>query len=454
MKVPLAMLTLLTACAGLRAAREASAEADAVEARIRAGIEAHRKGDFVVRVVDADGRPVAGAAVEVEMTRHAFGFGTCVRSDRLARRADEPDTERYREWIVSLFNRATLGNGHKWGWQARPDRRTDADAATAWLRDQGLDVHGHTMIWDSVKWKPFPKDVLDLVTGDAPGRAAALRDRSLAHILDVGRRYRGRVVSWDVVNEPTSEHAIQDVVCPDAPRGQAPILVDWYRAARQADPEAVLYVNDFHVLVGDHATHKDSYEGTIRFLLDRGAPLGGIGFQCHYYNANTTRTADQLFETLDRFAAFGLPFHISEFDTFGKGWGDARDVRERRQAEALRTVLRVFFSHPRATAFTMWGFWDGQHWHGEAPLFRKDWTPKPALEVYRDLVFDRWWTRASGTTASDGTFAFRGVFGDYRVRAARGTGAGETAAVLREDGAAARVTLAEVAARRDPASRP
>ncbi len=423
------------------AAAVGAAEDENVEKRITEDIEANRKGDFTVRVVDADGKSAAGVEVTVEMTRHAFGFGTCVRSDRLARKADEADTKTYKKWIVKLFNRATLGNQMKWYAQSKPKKRAEATAAVNWLRREGLEVHGHTMIWASLNWKPMPRDVIAKLKSDDADKAAYVRRRSLEHVAAVGRRYGDKVIAWDVVNEPYSERDIQKVVHPDAPRGKEPILVEWFRTAREADPDARLYVNDYHILVRDDEKHKDTYEGTIRYLLDQKAPLGGIGFQCHYYNAKLTRTPAQLLETLDRFAKFDLPFHISEFDTFGKGWGEDRQKREQRQAEYLRDVMRTFFSHPNATAFTMWGFWDGQHWHDEAPLFRKDWTPKPALKVYRDLVFDAWWTKTGGKTGKDGTFTFRGFYGDYRVSAEGADAAGAADAGFRECGKTITITL-------------
>ncbi|MFP4107320.1 MAG: endo-1,4-beta-xylanase [Phycisphaerae bacterium] len=387
----------------------------AVEKRIREGIEKNRKDDFVLTVVDAEGKPVKNVGVKALMAEHAFGFGTCVRADRLAR-VDEKDTQTYRKWIPKLFNRVTIGNRMKWRAQTKPDRRACADAAVKWFEQQDLDLHGHTMIWASLKWGAMAKDVHQKIEDNTPDAAAFARKESLAHIRDIGKRYSDKVIGWDVVNEPFSERAIQEIVNPKAPRGQEPILVEWFRAAHQADPDAVLYINDYHILVGDDKEHKDSYEGTIKYLLDQKAPLGGIGMQGHYYKDELKRTPAEMLKTLDRFGKFKLPIHISEFDTFGKGWGETQAEREKNQAEFLRDILRVFFSHPQAEAFTMWGFWDGQHWFDEAPLFRKDWTPKPGLKVYRDLVFNEWWTETDGKTDGKGKFGFRGFYGTYKVQ--------------------------------------
>ena len=45
---------------------------------------------------------------------------------------------------------------------------------------------------------------------------------------------------------------------------------------------------------------------------------------------------------------------------------------------------------------------------------------KPNGEVYRDLVFKRWWTNVNGKTGGQGTFATRGFLGDYEIEVKAG----------------------------------
>ena len=68
-------------------------------------IEKHRKGDLTVRVVDKDGKPVAGAKVHVQMQRHAYGFGTFLEYEVML--GSGPDADKLREWTLKLFNRCT-----------------------------------------------------------------------------------------------------------------------------------------------------------------------------------------------------------------------------------------------------------------------------------------------------------------------------------------------------------
>jgi hypothetical protein len=63
----------------------------------------------------------------------------------------------------------------------------------------------------------------------------------------------------------------------------------------------------------------------------------------------------------------------------------------------------------------MWGFWDGDHWLGNGPLYNLHWSPKPAQKVWQQLVFKDWWTRVSGRTNTKGEYSTRGFFGDYTI---------------------------------------
>jgi hypothetical protein len=53
-------------------------------------------------------------------------------------------------------------------------------------------------------------------------------------------------------------------------------------------------------------------------------------------------------------------------------------------------------------------------------MLRHDWSVKPNGEVYKDLVFKRWWTNANGKTGAQGTFATRGFLGDYEIEVKAG----------------------------------
>jgi hypothetical protein len=81
----------------------------------------------------------------------------------------------------------------------------------------------------------------------------------------------------------------------------------------------------------------------------------------------------------------------------------------------------------------MWGFWDGSHWKKNAPLYRGDWSEKPANKVYRDLVLGKWRTNATGTSDAAGKYAVRAFHGEYSITV---THAGKTKTLKAQVGAA------------------
>ncbi len=377
-------------------------------AEAAARIENLRKGDLTVTVLDAAKKPVTGARVSVRMKRHAFGFGSAVDAKRLLE--DSPDAEKYREIIARDFNKVTIENHLKWPMWDR-DRETGT-RAVAWLRERGIAVRGHCLYWGSEKH--LPKRVVALF--DQPD---ALRKAVLDHIADIGGTFKGQLPEWDVVNEPFSNFAMQNIFAGRGasagriePELGAQSLAEWFRAAHTVDPAAQLFINDYSILStgGKDYEHQDYYERTIRELLRLGAPIGGIGMQGHFQEDLTP--IPRLLTILDRYAKLGLPIQITEHDF--TTWD------EQLQADYTRDFMTAMFSHPSVSGFLIWGFWEKAHWIPNAAYYRADWSLRPAGQAWRDLVFRDWWTNADGVAAANGTFKTRGFLGDYEIEVESG----------------------------------
>lgn len=383
------------------------------EARIRR----LRMAPLEVVVLDGEGAPLEGAAVRVEMQRHAFLFGTAVNAHGIFAEGERFDA--YRAALLEHFNAAVMENAMKMpAWKARPER---AREAVSWLRGRGFVMRGHCAVWPSWKW--LPED-LHAMRGDREAVRGYVRD----HVADVVSAFRGGMVHWDVVNEPFHNRDLMELL------GEDEVAV-WFRIANEADPQARLYLNECQILAtaGQVDTQQQAhFEGWVRRLQGAGVPIGGIGMQGHFGNVVTP--PETLLEILDRFAELGLPIVITEFDHITSD--------EEAQADFLRDILTVVYSHPAVDTFMMWGFWDGMHWRGNAPLFRRDWTPKPALAVWRSLLYDAWWTEERGVTDASGRVAVGGHLGTYRIGVEReGYGAVEEGVELGKGGGRVEVRL-------------
>jgi len=372
----------------------------------------NRMEDITVVVRDSQGKPLADAQIEFKFREHAFLFGTTLK--RNAFDAEETDPT-YKEKILELFNTVTMGNAMKWAKFEEPGDRELLSRALDWVEENGLCLRGHTMIWQTTKYKPvFPLDVHAAIKegGDAARKYA--RERSLDHVRRMGEFFAGDVVEWDVLNEQMHEHLLTDFLDPDVPPEKAPVQVEWFQAARESDSFARLMTNDFGILV--EPNHYKQVLAQTKFLLAQGAPLDGVGMQGHFWNGNMTPTSEEIWTRFEEFAGLGVKIGITEFDMYGGKWQrDPEKSVDENKAMFFESLLRTTFAHPAATGFVMWGFWDGRHWKNQAPLFARDWTPKPALEVYRDLVFEEWTSEAILTTDAEGKATAELFQGSYDV---------------------------------------
>jgi GH35 family endo-1,4-beta-xylanase len=210
----------------------------------------------------------------------------------------------------------------------------------------------------------------------------------------------GSLVHWDVVNEPFDNHDLLEILGPE-------VMVDWFKEVRAVEPCAKLFINDYGILTGGsgNTPHRDHYEKTIKMLVEKGAPLDGIGMQGHFDGFLTG--PDDMLAILDRYAKYGVPIWVTEYDL---GIND-EEVCEK----FTRDFYTTLFSHPSVEGIVMWGFWDGAHWKNNAVMYRQDWSLKPSGEVIRELLLKTWWTNACGMTDGQGTFNTRGFLGDYVI---------------------------------------
>lgn len=358
-------------------------------------IDRIRKTDLQIRVTDAAGQPVPGARVSIEQQRHAFSFGTAVAIKLINSRS--PDGERYRQTLRKYFNHAVIESALKWPyWPETIDFAGDAtiEHGLQWLQEHDFRVKGHVLIWPS--FRKMPAGISDLK--DDPD---ALRSAIQQRITETAGRYRPYVDEWDVINEPFDNHDVTDIL------GEA-VMAEWFELARQASPDTPLFLNDYGILSGGDANdtpHRRHFETTIAALQKAKAPLGGLGMQSHFGEHLTPPAA--LYTLLNRYARFGLPIQITEFDV------DTTDTEL--QADYTRDFLTLVFSHPQVEAFIQWGFCERQHWRPAAAMVNADWQLKPNGEAYRDLVFDTWWTKTDGATSPTGEFKTRAFFGDHRI---------------------------------------
>ena len=368
-------------------------------------IDQIRKADLTVKVEDAGGSPVPGADVKVEMTRHEFGWGSAVYVWTFS--GNDENSRKYREKFLELFNLLVPENGLKWpSWEQEKNREYTLKMIK-WAKENGCGVRGHTLVWPSFKRSP---NSIASLRSDPEALRKAIND----HITDILSQTRGLVREWDVMNEPTTNWEFMKILGEQEP-------AEWFKLAKKLAPEARLFLNENQIIAG---TKLRSLEINLDKIIKYGGPLEGIGIQGHL--GVGTAAPEKMLEIFDRLSKYNVPLAITELDVIS-------DNREH-QAMYLRDVLTAAFSHPSVESVTFWGFWDGRHWLNNCPLYNKDWTEKPGLKVYRQLVLNDWWTREKLKSDGSGAVKTRVFKGKYRITVTTPDGRNRTIETSVSDG--------------------
>lgn len=359
---------------------------------IDARIEKIRKGDITVKT-----RP--GSEVSIRQVRHEFYFGTAI-ANALAEKAGDAMSGEDRKMFLKIleenFNYAVHENALKWYCCELKENVVDyylADRIWELCKERNIPMRGHCIFWDKDEYNlPWIHNL----------NYDRLRQAVKRRAIGVTEHFKGRIHEFDLNNEMIHNDFFRR-------RLGFGIINEMAYMAKAGNPDVILYVNDYGIL-SDYGFNSGPYITQIRNLLSSGVPIGGIGCQSHLFSSvKTVMSVEHVQKTLDKLSDFHLPIKITECLFEGDD--------EHNQAEELKKIFPVYFAHPNVEAIVMWGFWAGSHWRPWTAMWRKDWTITPQGKAYRDLVFDKWWTRTSGKAGDDGTFKARGFFGDYEISA-------------------------------------
>lgn len=287
----------------------------------------------------------------------------------------------YRDTLLANFDSVTSENDMKFdalepmpGVYAFdvPDELVDT------ARDAKLAVHGHALVFD----KHLPKWAYERKKW-APGE---VKEMLRSYIKTVVGRYRGRIASWDVVNEPMDGNG--SLAQTFFARHLGPDYVEMaLRFAHETDPDAKLYINE--IASEDLSRKSDGFYDLARRLVSKGVPLHGIGFQFH---ANIGAGAPKLWAVranLERFAALGVDIHVSEMDVRTSTAPGSLEKRLLDQATVFGGIATLCAEQPACVRFTTWGVtdkwsWLGAHEHGLA--FDTLGRAKPAWTAITDAL--------------------------------------------------------------------
>ena len=448
-------------------------------ARIEADIEKYRKADGEL-VLPNMGRK---RDVKIEQVEHEFIFGAHIFNFNQLGKKEYND--RYKELYGTLFNRATVPFYWKefeleqgkprfateqrdteeyWNNCQDPNaelhwRRPSTDQIVEFCESKGLRMHGHVLVWGNRKWQMpywykdlmseeerasfqryFPnepdrwasKDVISkewtYMSFDEAAQAfpvfiknldAALENR----IRQIAEHYKGRLHSYDVVNESAED--MKDNLIPEnhaAAKSRYGIMNgDYpYKSLKWAEKyfpkEVQLNINDYF--------KKPCYTAQTNRLMERGCKIDVMGLQMHLFDLKLCQgiadgakiqTPSQVREYVGYANQTGLPLHLSEI-TITAPSPDERGLMI--QGIITQQLYRLWFSQEKMIGITWWNVVDGCGAKKEptvSGLFTREMQAKPSYYALNQLINGEWKTNTTVKADESGKVQFRGFKGKYRI---------------------------------------
>jgi endo-1,4-beta-xylanase len=279
---------------------------------------------------------------------NTFSVGMAVRSNRL--------TGKHNEILMRDFNNLTAEYEMKMDQIYKTEGSLDFTASDA-IVDYGIannmNIHGHTLIWHNTipGW-------MNSFSGTNEEFEAMIKD----YITTVVTRYKGKVRSWDVVNEAVEDgsNSLRNSIF-KLKMGDD-YVAKCFQFARDADPDALLFYNDYNIVFD--AGKRAAILNLVDDLKSKNL-IDGVGPQMHISIDSPSKS--QIQTTVNEIIGKGLKIHFSELDVRVNPNNDITMLTEERevaQQNKVKELVEIYNAIPDENKFaiTIWGMRDSESW--------------------------------------------------------------------------------------------
>ncbi|MBR2031419.1 MAG: endo-1,4-beta-xylanase, partial [Alistipes sp.] len=242
-------------------------------------------------------------------------------------------------------------------------------------------------------------------------------------IKQIAEHYKGRLHSYDVVNE-SAEDMKNDLIPENHPASKSRYGImngDYpYKSLKWAEK---YFPSDVALNINDYFKTPTYTEQTNR-LLERGCKIDVMGLQMHLFDLKLcqgiadgwkVQTPSQVRQYIGYANQTGLPLHLSEI-TITAPSQDERGLMI--QGIITQQLYRLWFSQEKMIGITWWNVVDGCGAKKEptvSGLFTRDMQPKPSYYALDQLINHEWKTNITVKADENGKVKFRGFRGTYRI---------------------------------------
>ncbi len=316
------------------------------------------------------------------------------------------------EVVKTHFNSIVAENIMKSGFLQPREGAFNFDLADQFVEfgvENNMQIHGHTLIWHSQAPRWF---FIDEEGNEVSPEV--LTERMREHIHTVVGRYKGRVHSWDVVNEAVLDDGAYRNSKFYQILGKDFIKLA-FQFAHEADPDAELYYNDFSMA---KPGKRAGVVKMVKELQDQGIRIDGIGMQGHIGLEHPE--IEEFEKSIHAFSDLGVQVMVTELDLSvlpspwnrdsGANISDNADYEERmnpypdglpdsvEQAFNKRylEIFNLFLKHEdKISRVTLWGVSDHHSWKNGWPIrgrtdyplfFDRENRAKPIVEKLLNLA--------------------------------------------------------------------